>query len=88
MQKKSVGQALAFLIARQPAGLRKIEKIINTVIPPTYTTICTAAIKLYCIQKNNPAIPTRENNKKIAARNMCRVVTASNPLTNVRAASM
>jgi len=47
--------------------------------------ICTAAINSTYIQKYNPAIPTSEESRKIAALNIFLVVTASRPETNMSA---
>jgi hypothetical protein len=63
--------------------VRKIEKIINTTIPPTYTTIWTAATNSIWSQKYNPAIPVRENNSQMAERNILLEVTASRALPRI-----
>ena len=57
----------------------------STTMPPTYTIICTAAIKSNCIQKNNPAIPISENNNQMAERKIFPEVTASKPVLKIKA---
>ena len=77
---------LGFAIKLPDFCVRKIEKIINTTMPPTYTAICIAAIKLAFIQKYNAATPIKQNNNQMAARNIFLVVTASTPVVKTNAA--
>ena len=84
--EKTVRFTGGFGISLPDCCVKKMEKMISTTIPPTYTTICTAAINSTCIQKYNAAIPTSENNNQIAERNILREVTASNPAPKIKAA--
>src|SRR5450432_1973869 len=68
--------------------VRKMEKIISTTMPPTYTMICTAAINATSIQKYKPAMHINENNNQIAARKIFLVVTANIPAANKKADRM
>jgi hypothetical protein len=65
-----------------------MEKIMRTTMPPTYTTICTAAINSTSSQKYRPAIPINENNNQIAERNILFVVTERIAVPNIKADKM
>ena len=85
MQQKQCVCDTGFGISLPDCWVRKMEKIISTTMPPTYTMICTAAINSTCIQKYNAAIPISENNNQIAERKIFLVVTASNPAPKIKA---
>ncbi len=77
-----------FAISFPDCCVRKMENIISTTMPPTYTTICTAAINSTSIQKYKPAMLTREHKSQMAERNIFLVNTDNRPLPKMQAERM